>query len=244
MSTYFTEGRAWAEFESLETQIDELGAYVAVEQPNRRSYSREISLMLFQTASEVEAFFKQALLDDSLDHSQQIDLTKLAECRTKSKNNRQIRISEFRDVFDPHYQLSKWRVNIGEPFLQYREVQPFIRFLKKQSPTWWLAYNKVKHDMFNNRMHGNLENLLQAMAGLFLLNVLHRPNQPVLILKNIIRNGMLNDPTGGLASLAARVLWEKLGQIGAPQTGQPLAYDIWARSKYFAVILMQQGNWL
>jgi hypothetical protein len=191
----------------------------------------------------VETFFKQALLDDSLDHSQHIDSTKLANCRTKSRNDQQIRISEFREVFDTYYQLSKWRVNIGKPFLQYREIQPFVRFSKKQSPSWWIAYNKVKHDIFNNRIHGNLENLLQAMAGLFLLNVLHRPNQPVLILKNFIRNGILNDSMGA-GGLAAPVLWEKLAQIGVPQSGQPLAYDIWARSKYFGIILMQHGNWL
>jgi len=244
LSSYFAEGRAWTDFENLEAQIGSLGTYVAIEQSNRRTYSRKISLMLFETASEVEAFFKQALLDSTLDQSSRINSVKLGECRTKSKNSKQIKISEFRDIFDPHCELSKWHVNIGEPFLQYREVQPFIRFSKKQSPTWWLAYNKVKHDLFANRVHGNLENLLQAMAGLFLLNVLHRPNQPVLILKNIIRNGMMDQPESELGGLAARVLWEKLGQIGVPQTEPPLALDIWARSRYFAIVLMRRGNWV
>lgn len=241
-SEYFTEGRAWSNFESLEVQVDELETYVAVEPRNGRTYSREISLILFQVASQIDTFFKLAVLDDSLNHSKQIDPTKLADCRTKSQNNQQIKIGEFRDIFNPFYKLSKWRVNIGRPFLQYREIQPFIRFSTQQSPSWWTAYNKVKHDMFNNRNRGNLENLLQAMAGLFLLNVLHRPNQPVLILKNVIRNGMMNNPMGA-GGLAATVLWEKLGQIGTPQIAQPLAHDIWARSNYFAVILMQQGNW-
>lgn len=199
--------------------------------------------MLFQTASQVETFFKQALTDDSLNHSQQINQTKLTECRTKLQKNQQISIGEFREVFDPYYQLSKWRIGIGKPFLPYDEIQPFLQFSKKHSPEWWLAYNKVKHDMFNNRIHGNLENLLHALAGLFLLNVLHRPNQQVLILKSVIRNGIMSSPMG-VGALAEGVLWEKLAQIGVPQSGQPLALDIWARSKYFAVILMQDGNWL
>jgi hypothetical protein len=244
LSTYFTEGRAWADFEGLEAQIDDLEAYVTVEPQNRRTYSRKIGLMLFQTASTVETFFKQALLDNSLDVSQQINPTRLAECRAKSTRNKQIRISDYRDVFEPHYQLSRWRVSIGRPFLPYGEIQPFNQFARGQPPAWWSAYNKVKHDMFKNRAHGSLENLLQAMGGLFLLNVLHRVNQPVLILKNVIRNGIMSDPTGGLASLAPRVVWEKLAQIGVPQTGQPLALDIWARSNFYAVILMQQGDWL
>jgi len=244
LSTYFAEGRAWADFESLEAQIADLEAYVTIEPQNRRTYSRKIGLILFQTASTVETFFKQALLDNSLDLSRQTNHARLAECRTKSTRNQQIRISEYRDVFEPHHQLSRWHVSIGRPFLPYGEIQPFNQFARGQSPVWWIAYNKVKHDMFKNRVHGSLENLLQAMAGLFLLNVLHRPNQPVLILKNVIRNGMMNDPTGGLAGLAPRVLWDKLAQIGVPQTGQPLALDIWARSNFYAVILMQQGNWL
>jgi hypothetical protein len=245
LSAYFTEGRAWADFESLETQMDELELYVTIEPHNARTYSRKISLMLFQAASQVETFFKQALLDNSLDQSTQIDLAKLAECRTKLQNDAQIKISEFRDVFDPLYQLSRWHVNIGRPFLQYGEIQPFLSFSRKQSPSWWRAYNKVKHDMFNNRIEGKLENLLQAMAGLFLLNVLHRPNQPVLILKDVIRNGVMIDPMrGALGGLAGPILWEKLAQIGVPQRGQPLAIDIWARSKYFAVVLMLHGNWI
>jgi hypothetical protein len=105
LSAYFTEGRAWADFESLEAQIDELEAYVTIEPRNGRCYSRKIGLMLFQVASQVEAFFKQALLDNSLDVSRQINQARLSECRTKSANNQQIGIGEYRDVFDQHYQL-------------------------------------------------------------------------------------------------------------------------------------------
>jgi len=248
MSSYFTEGRAWSGLSTLESELDELDTCVAIEKPNARVYSTRISLSLFQAAAQCETFFKHMLSDPALDESPKIDQVILGQSRAKFVQDKTISISEFRKLFEPYLELSRRKVSIGKPFLGYTETKPFRAFSKGRSPLWWRAYNSVKHDLFKNRRIATLQNLLEAMAGLFLLNALHRPNQPVLILENVIREGQISTAsysgTALYSGMTKQGLWEKLAEMGQPQAGQPLAYDIWARSKYFAVILMERGNWV
>lgn len=42
---------------------------------------------------------------------------------------------------------------------------------KHKSPEWWRAYNKIKHDRANNLKKANLENVLLALASLYLIEM-------------------------------------------------------------------------
>ena len=46
---------------------------------------------------------------------------------------------------------------------------PFNSWNASQSPIWWTNYNKLKHGRLNNFMVGNLENVLSALAALYIL---------------------------------------------------------------------------
>jgi hypothetical protein len=48
---------------------------------------------------------------------------------------------------------------------------------KSAKTEWYNAYNKIKHDRAENFEKANLKNLVEAMSGLFLLNVIHKDEE-------------------------------------------------------------------
>ena len=48
------------------------------------------------------------------------------------------------------------------PFLNWRQV-PY------KSPDWWTPYNKVKHERIDNYKKANLKNVVNSLAGLYIL---------------------------------------------------------------------------
>lgn len=54
------------------------------------------------------------------------------------------------------------------------DLQPFINWKNVpnyQSPDWWTPYNKVKHKRIENYKSANLKNVLNALAGLYVLEI-------------------------------------------------------------------------
>ncbi len=52
------------------------------------------------------------------------------------------------------------------------ELQPFFNWKQApdyKSPDWWKPYNKVKHERVDNYRKANLKNVVNALAGLYIL---------------------------------------------------------------------------
>lgn len=52
------------------------------------------------------------------------------------------------------------------------ELQPFLNWEQApnyKSPDWWTPYNKVKHERIVNYKKANLKNVVNALAGLYIL---------------------------------------------------------------------------
>lgn len=51
------------------------------------------------------------------------------------------------------------------------ELQPFANWKQEpyQSPDWWAPYNDVKHERVDNYRSANLKNVVNALAGLYVL---------------------------------------------------------------------------
>jgi hypothetical protein len=73
------------------------------------------------------------------------------------------------------------------PFQQYTKVGDGI-----VTPNWWRIYNRVKHRFSENFEKANLQNARDALAGAFLLNVIHTPAYIRLIEYNLVKS----EPTG------------------------------------------------
>ena len=59
-------------------------------------------------------------------------------------------------------------VEINVPRYEY-SIKPWNGWSKGNSPTWWKAYNKVKHDRNTHYKEGNQDNVISSLAGLFVL---------------------------------------------------------------------------
>lgn len=70
--------------------------------------------------------------------------------------------------------LNTWNSIIQQKVKMKNEVelQPFLNWKDApnyQSPDWWTPYNKVKHERLDNYKEANLKNVLNALAGLYIL---------------------------------------------------------------------------
>jgi hypothetical protein len=72
-----------------------------------------------------------------------------------------------------------------------KSLAPFKKFGQDQSPNWWHYYNNVKHTWSSAIEQANMDNVLQALAGAFLLNSIHYPSIELLwrlgVLKTVVR---------------------------------------------------------
>ncbi|GAI17301.1 unnamed protein product [marine sediment metagenome] len=93
-------------------------------------------------------------------------------------------INYFRDFFDSIFQLSNVEVNTSYGLTAYGACRPFMGFLDSKNnkiSRWWDAYNHVKHGWYVNIKEATLKNTIEALAGLFVLNILHKESQEYLI---------------------------------------------------------------
>lgn len=78
-------------------------------------------------------------------------------------------------AFESEYRLSKKRV-LFKRLPEREEVVPFRPSNPKtNAPAWWEIYNGLKHNVSVNLKKANLRNSMRALAGAFLLNVVHIP---------------------------------------------------------------------
>ena len=69
-----------------------------------------------------------------------------------------------RDVLHSYPNIKDEKVNVSYFDIQ---IQPFGEL--ETSMKWWKSYNMIKHDRLGNISEANLENVLSALAALFLL---------------------------------------------------------------------------
>ena len=110
------------------------------------------------------------------------------DARKKVKRKRKD-IRYYRELLEPVHSLSSKRVLVKAEGIG--EIQPFLQFanVKNPVPNWWIAINKVRHEWFvgENYKRANLKNTLEAMAGLFLLNVMNKPSRIKLANLGVIK---------------------------------------------------------
>lgn len=71
-------------------------------------------------------------------------------------------------------------------------IMPFESYIKiendKKTPYWWTVYNQVKHKFSDNFQKANLENVKNALAGAFLINVIHKPAIKKLVMLGVAKS--------------------------------------------------------
>lgn len=138
----------WNYFLALESDVERLARFVEFTSNNFATYSIEMTHLFLAAASEVDVVAKQlcSILDETANVAnieQYRDV--LRRCLPKIESSL---------IIIPRYGL---------------ELSPWSDWLNNETPEWWRAHNKVKHQRCEHFALANLENVLNAMAGLFML---------------------------------------------------------------------------
>jgi len=86
-------------------------------------------------------------------------------------NLHRLNITKFRAIFNSIYHFSSLKVIFKyEP---NRILEPFRDWQTQNSPFWWITYNKLKHNYYQNIELGTLKEVLFALSGWFLFIVVN-----------------------------------------------------------------------
>jgi hypothetical protein len=147
----------------LQEDIKNLFEYVEPSDINLSTFSYRIHELLMRTCIEVEANFK-AILRENIYTPVYKGGSKVGQKRTEEYWN----INDYSKVNKTHH--------LADYFAEYpfwrgfkNRFQPFANWNSGLSLSWYQAYNDTKHDKNEKFELANLENLLTAFSGLFVL---------------------------------------------------------------------------
>lgn len=167
----------WNYYIELEDQLLQTKKYVEFNKSNYKTFSIEYLKLLQATCSEIDVVSK--IIAEDYDEN------------FKKSDNKNIQVwgLYLHKVFPDIEEIAVTLLNEGtiipwknwdyETF--YDKKNRFRYRLKKgkETPVWWTAYNKVKHERTSlyeegktNYSRANLENLILAMSALFILETL------------------------------------------------------------------------
>ena len=144
------ETKVWTFYLRLEKEFMDTLTYVEFSQDNFLTYSIEYEKQLLSIGSEVDVLCK--LLCKEIDSSQ-----------------RPVNMDQYANILCGYGNLITTKITFR---LNWQDYIPFNGWSIGNNPSWWKAYNKVKHERLKNENYkqGNLENVFMALAGLYVLN--------------------------------------------------------------------------
>jgi hypothetical protein len=171
---------AWDEYKFLEEDFVEYLRYVPLTNEHKDVWSLYLGDLLLRIGSILDSFFRRAIYSPVLDNANSIS-------RYRALDDFQINMGIYRELYNPFYNLSSKKIYELRTFEQ---LTPFLSWSSDDSPCWWKNYNHVKHDRFKNKKEAKLKSVLEALSGLFILNVIHLETMPVLVDYDIIHSGL------------------------------------------------------
>jgi len=140
----------WRYFLSLEREFAETLRYVEFTEEQRNVYSFEFARLLMLSCAELDVVLKV-----TCNH---IDATASADS-----------IGQYFSCLDLSYHVTSEEVRVDRFSLALR---PFQDWTRDTPPAWWTAHNKVKHRRHESFHLASFINALEAIAGLFVANLL------------------------------------------------------------------------
>lgn len=160
----FENGGYWEYYKDLEHQFEGFLNLVPYLKKNEKVYSFRLANLILGIGAHVDSAFKEIFRWSVFSSKYASILSKV----NSGKSN----ITDYRKL-EPEYNLSKREV-VFKCLPDRQTIVPFRGF-DKESPKWWRDYNKIKHEFSLNFYRANLNNARDALAGAFLLNVIHKP---------------------------------------------------------------------
>lgn len=172
MPLYKNETVSWEQYLSLEQNFLEYLRSVPLEKKHNEVWSYQLGNLIIDIGSVIDSFLRNSIYLQSLD-----SVPGIQEIRSKEKK-KGLSIGDYHKIYYKHYKLSSKSVY---ELRNYNKINPFYRWKSNPPPFWWTAYNKVKHNRFENRKRATLKSTLYALSALFLLNVTNPKLVPYLV---------------------------------------------------------------
>lgn len=140
----------WDYYLALESDVEKLARYIEFDESNFNTHSIELAHLLLAASSEVDVVMKE--------------LCKLLPSKIKIKN-----IDSYREIIKEDMPPI-----IGTNIISDRyglTLSPWSNWAEDKNPIWWKSYNDVKHERSVHFSKANLKNVLNSMAGLFVVNI-------------------------------------------------------------------------
>ena len=229
----FERGKVWFIYNKLEREFIETTSYVALETCHKDVWSEKYGELLIKIGSAVGSFFDLLVDSKSLDNEKTVKKLRVKILKEKKKREQKQKegkkksewspnITDFREAFNPVFDLQSVEVEASYGLTYYGKLQPFKGF-EKSAPFWWDSYNKVKHQFFEKiEEKANLEHTINALASLFILNILHIENQEYLIkYQNVITCDYAKS-----ISKKTRLDWFNVSKIGVANTASNYNFKV------------------
>ncbi len=139
----------WIYYLNIESDLNNTLRYVELDESNYNTYSIEYVKCLLTICSEVDVLCKE--------------LCKVATPNAKAENIKDY-IDNLKEVYP---KLCEYSVIVTPKI----NLTPWYRISEQYAPEWWIMHNKVKHERSENFTNANLKNCINALAGLYILNI-------------------------------------------------------------------------
>jgi hypothetical protein len=138
----------WEYFLALESDLEATARFVEMRPENYEVFSIEYARLLLAAASEVDVLCKRL-------------------CKVVDPNSTPRNITDYRRAINRAYpQFHTIEVIIPRFELS---LHPWRAWVGDNNPSWWASYNKIKHSRDIYYQQANLQNVLDSLAGLFVV---------------------------------------------------------------------------
>lgn len=143
---------------SIENSLRDIFQYIEPDENNGSTFSFELYSLLLRACTEVELNCKQILIANGVSCKKYLKMDDYKKLEVSSK------LSAYKVIYH------NWRKTTAK-HVQYapKELIPFANFARGEGPEWYSAYNRVKHNRETNFEEANLNNCMNAVAGILVL---------------------------------------------------------------------------
>lgn len=128
-------------FADLESQLERCLSFIPFVDNNKQVISPKFIPIILESCGLVESIFKEI----------------------EGKKGKRFDLKEYSRLAEPHLFLEEaTTIFLNPPILFLNPFKDWIR----RPPTWWQAYNNLKHDRLNSYDSATYENTIMALAGL------------------------------------------------------------------------------
>jgi hypothetical protein len=175
----FTNGIFWELYKDLEHQFESFLEYVPFLEGNEQVYSFKLLNLILGIGGHIDSAFKEMARCPEFSSNEACKkiLKQLESATLRIQSGKPpipVSIKLCLEAFESEYNLSEKYVVFKRRLVPH-VITPFRSWGSKSVPDWWTMYNDLKHDAGINIRKANLITTLDALAGAFLLNVIHIP---------------------------------------------------------------------